>query len=357
MYLKSLQELEAYVETNIFLENEELMIFVADQSAGDLDEIRAYLNSKNIKFFGGIYPALLVRTKKVSKGFIIQKLEPIYTTLVFPFLMRCKIDLDALENATALVLVDGLSSKMKDLTDTLYDKLGNKVKYIGGGAGYYDLSHRPCIFNNTGVYQDALIVSIIESDIKIAVKHGWKRLEGPFYVTKSEDNILSELDSVNAFEVYKHIIEECENITLSALDFFSVAKDHPFGIAKQGNADIVRDPIMLNENNEIVCVANIPSQKDVYVLKGDIESLLDASIEVSKECADNTFENYLPLLFNCISRAMFMEDRFEEELINIQLMMKHPVIGTLSIGEISSLNDGKIEIHNKSTILGALEIK
>lgn len=357
MYFKSWQEFKNYIEKSSVGETEEWMIFAADQSADYVKEMMDYLNSKGIKFFGGIYPALLVGRKKESLGFLVQKLEPVYTTLVFPYLMRCKLDLEALGDAAALVLVDGLSSKMKDLTDTVYNKLGNKVKYVGGGAGYYDLVHRPCIFNNTGLYQDALIVSIIPADMQIAVKHGWNRLAGPFYITKAEDNVLSELDSENAFEVYKHIVEEFGNVTLSILDFFSFAKEHPFGIVHQGSADIVRDPIMLNGNNEIVCVANVPLHKDVYVLKGDIDTLLEASIEVSEECAKNPFEEYIPLLFNCISRAMFMEERFEEELTNIQFRMSHPVIGALSIGEIASLSDGQLEIHNKSTILGALKVK
>jgi hypothetical protein len=73
--------------------------------------------------------------------------------------------------------VDGLSNKMKDLTDTIYDKLGCNVKYVGGGAGFYDLSHKPCIFNNKGVYQDALHLCIVRSRAKLAIEHGWKKLQ------------------------------------------------------------------------------------------------------------------------------------------------------------------------------------
>lgn len=356
MYFKTLDQVRLYLESHSLSEKEELMIFVADNSSCYLNELMDYLNNKNITFFGGIYPALLVGPKKRCEGFIIQRLEPIFTTLVLPFLMRCKLDLNSIQNSTALILVDGLSSKMKDLTDTVYNKLGNHINYIGGGAGFSDLNHRPCIFNNKGIYKDALIISIIKSEIKIAVKHGWNRLAGPFFVSKSEDNILSQLDYENAFEVYKHVIEEFEDLILSSQDFFTFAKDHPFGIVQNGHSDIVRDPIMLNEHNEIVCVASIPKDKDVYILKGDIKTLLASSIEVSEECSENNFEKYQPLLFNCISRSLFMGERFEEELSNIQIKMKHPVLGTLSIGEIASLNNGNIEIHNKSTVLGAINM-
>ena len=52
---------------------------------------------------------------------------------------------------------------------------------------------------------------------------------------------------------------------------------------------------------------------------------------------------------------MFLEDRFEEELENIQSKLDYPLEGVLSIGEIASNSNGQIEIHNKSTVLGLLQ--
>lgn len=62
----------------------------------------------------------------------------------------------------------------------------------------------------------------------------------------------------------------------------------------------------------------------------------------------------LLFLSDCISRAMFLEERFEEELQNIQAKMKYPVEGALSFGEIASKRNGELVIHNKSTVLGLL---
>lgn len=51
---------------------------------------------------------------------------------------------------------------------------------------------------------------------------------------------------------------------------------------------------------------------------------------------------------------MFLEERFEEELYNIQRMMEPIVFGALSIGEIASTNSGDLVIHNKSIVLGLM---
>jgi hypothetical protein len=356
MYLKNSEELKMYVNTTKIEETEQLMILVGEKSSAEVKNITDFLNEKGIKFFGGIYSRLLVGNKSLSEGLIVKKFEPVYSSLVLPYLMRFKADLEVGQDYTAVVLVDGLSSRMKELTDTIYSKLGNKVKYVGGGAGFYDLKQRPCIFDNKGIYEDVVYVCIVKSNSKIAVKHGWNKLEGPFEVREAKGNVLCKLDEYQAFDVYRDVIEDEEHITLYKEDFFTYAKEHPFGILQKGAGEVVvRDPISLNENYEIVCVADVPEGSSVYVLKGDINTLLQSSIEIADYCAANAPSKYTPLLFDCISRAMFMEERFEEELNNIQGRLDYKVYGGLSIGEIASGENGELIIHNKSTILGLVE--
>jgi hypothetical protein len=355
MYFSSIEKLKDYIKDIDMQPTEQLMIFAADKSASEIDEVIEYLNKREVKFFGGIYAGLLVGEKYLREGYIVNKLEVEYSGLVLPYLMRYKAQLSPSEDYTAIVLVDGVSSQMKDLTDTIYNKMGDTVKYVGGGAGFYDLSQRPCIFDNKGKYEDAAYVCIVKSKLNLAVKHGWKKLQGPFTVEESRGNILSKLNNYDAFDIYRDVIEEERRITLYKEDFFAYAKDHPFGVVQKGKSDlVVRDPIALNENYEIVCVADIPENSEVYILQGDINSLLSSSLQIAEQCAANAPENYKPFLFDCISRAMFMEDRFEEELHNIQSKLKTVVEGTLSIGEISSGTNGGIQIHNKSTIIGIL---
>lgn len=354
MFFKTIEELKSKVESTGTKPEEQLMILVAEGSAPYLNELMDYLNSKNISFFGGIYARLMVGDESLEQGFVVQVLEPIYSTLVLPYMMRFRLEPESLKNSTAIVLADGLSSKLKVLTDTLYGKVGKHVTYVGGGAGFYSLEHKPCIFDNRGIYKDVLYVCIIASDVKVAVKHGWNKLQGPFFVKESRENVLCMLEDDNAFDLYKHVIEEEERITLYKQDFFLFAKDHPFGILQEDGSLVVRDPIAVDENGHIVCVADIPEGSDLYVLKGDINTLLSASLQIAEYCSENAPKEYIPLLFNCISRAMFMEERFREELRNIQKQLRYGMEGALSIGEFASRRNGELVIHNKSTVLALL---
>ncbi len=355
MYLQNYEELKKAIDSMVISAEEKLMIMAGDKSAVFVEAMITYLNEKNIQFFGGIYSGLLVGNKNYREGFIVHKVKPVFTSLVLPHLMRFKQNPAEFNGCTAIVVVDGLSSSMKVLTDTLFDKLGSNVTYIGGGAGFYDMQHRKSVFTNDGLFEDALYVCIIKNNTCLAVEHGWEKLQGPFFVKESLDNVLVQLDLDSAFEVYKHVIEEEERITLFKDDFFIYAKDHPFGIIQKDGSIVVRDPIATNDKGEIICVADIPEGSDVYVLKGDVGTLLASSKKITVICPVSKGKKYMPFLFNCISRAMFLEDRFTEELSNIQSNLDFPLQGALSIGEIATNHDGSIMIHNKSTVLAYIE--
>jgi hypothetical protein len=169
------------------------------------------------------------------------------------------------------------------------------------------------------------------------------------------DNVLSEIDGHPAFKIYQEALEDAEGILLSKEEFFRYAKEHPFGILQDDGSVIVRDPICVTDEDAIICVASIPEQREVFVLNGDVHTLLASSQEIATYCAANQPSAYHLLLFDCISRAMFLEDKFKQELANIQKSLNEVIYGALSIGEIASAHNGELVIHNKSTIIGLLE--
>lgn len=354
MYLETIKQAKEFIKGLKIEEKEQLMILAGDNSTQYVEELINFLNDKRINFFGGIYAKLLVEKKYVSEGFIIEKYEPEYTSLVNNN-TDFDIDLKKMEGSTALVFVDGLTANMKGLMDAIYNKFRDKVKYLGGGAGFYDLKQRPCIFDNSGIHQDVAYICILKSKVELAVKHGWNKLTEPIVITKAKDNTISELEGLNAFDIYKKVISEKEKITLDKNNFFDYAKNYPFGVVKEGqNELIVRDPIAVTDEGELICVADVPENGEAYILNGNVNTLLDSSKEIAEYCSMNSPEKYTPFLFDCISRAMFLGERFKEELINIQDKLIYPIIGALSIGEIASKINGEIIVHNKSTIVGLL---
>ena len=352
MYLNSMASFLDHMDSFPIQEDQQIMVFLADRSHSWLDEITAFMNQCKIRFFGGVFPGLLHNGKYLREGILVQAVSPVYQSIVRPFLFRVPKELQQLDGHTAIILVDGLSSQFRDLIDTVENKLSGDITYLGGGAGYYDLVHRPCLFDNNGLYKDALMLCLLRGSSHVAVRHGWERMDGPYRISRSEQNVLKELDGYRAMDIYRDAIETHRHIILSQEDFFTFAKEHPFGLLNSDGSLVVRDPISCTDEGEIVCVADIPSNRDVYILHGDKKTLLTASLAIAKDCAGQGGETHTPMLFNCISRAMFLEDDFQIEIENIQSRLASPLYGTLSIGEIAPHAGKGIEIHNKSTIIG-----
>lgn len=352
MYLRNMASFVDHMNACPIEEDQQVMIFLADRSQDCLSEITAFLNQRNIQFFGGIFPGLLHNGKYLREGMLVQVVRPVLQTIVRPFLFRVPKASQQLDGHTAIVLVDGLSSQFRDLIDTVENKLSGNITWLGGGAGYYDMTHRPCLFDNKGLYQDALMLCLLEGTSRVAVRHGWEQMDGPYRITRSDQNVLQELDGYRAMDVYRDVIETHRSIILSQEDFFSFAKEHPFGLMAPDGSIVVRDPISCTDDGEIVCVADIPESHNAYILRGDKKTLLTASLTIAKDCAGQGSESHTPMLFNCISRAMFLEEDFKIEMENIQSRLNAPLHGTLSIGEIAPHPEKGIVIHNKSTILG-----
>ena len=133
MYFRTLDNFKNYIDGSDFKSSEQLMIMAGDRSAGQIPEMIKLLKKRNISFFGAIFPEIIIGSKTIREGFVVEKLRPVYSSLVLPHMMKFSQDIEKLRGATAIVFVDGLSGMMKDL-DTIYEKLGKAVTYVGGGA-------------------------------------------------------------------------------------------------------------------------------------------------------------------------------------------------------------------------------
>ncbi|MGB2129676.1 MAG: FIST signal transduction protein, partial [Flavicella sp.] len=194
----------------------------------------------------------------------------------------------------------------------------------------------------------------------IGVKHGWKKLEGPYIVTKSKGNVIQEINWEAPFKVYKDIVENSSSLKFNDDNFFEIAKGYPLGIIKQELDYVVRDPIAFNENDELICVCNVEENSLINVLKGEPDNLLTAATQASEESLLHAENPQLAIVIDCISRVLYLDDTFDTELQNITKTIHEkypgiPVNGALTLGEISSYGNGYIEFYNKTIVVGLFE--
>jgi hypothetical protein len=349
--------------------DEALMLLIGEEDQGiDLPKLISDLNDAGAVFFGGLFPTVIYGKEMSKSGAVVAKLPLNGKPLVIGGLDRETIDLAAVDyykqcsprQCTAVVFVDGLAENINGFLSGLYNKMADAVSYIGGGAGSLSFEQKPCLFTNEGLFQDAAVITMLNVGSKLGVYHGWNNLAGPLVATKTVRNTIYELNWHNAFDAYRKIVEADCGDSLHRENFFDIAKGYPFGMIKDYAERIVRDPIAVGPQGELICVGAVPENSVVDILKGDAASLIKAAGQAALE------SNCVPgnqivgqLIFDCISRALYLGDAFHEELVVINGSLKKEgfagcPFGALTLGEISSYGEGYLELFNKTVVTGVL---
>lgn len=348
--------------------DEALAIFVGEKSTFPIQELVEELDAANTSFFGGIFPGLIYKDRRYEEGIVMTKLPLLHSPILVKGISQGEYQLPSMdtllgedqEKKIAMILVDGLISNIASFLSAMYSHLGNTISYFGGGAGSLSLVQKPCLFCNEGIFQDAALVTLIDSQMAIGVRHGWQQIMGPYVATKTDNTRVLELNWRKAFDLYQEIVENDSGEPLTKENFFDIAKGYPFGMKKDYAECIVRDPIAVGEEDDLICVGEVPENSVLEILKGDKDSLVEAAKMAANDCKEAEEKGISHgLVVDCISRVLFLEEHFNEELKAVSeslATIDEGLVGEgiLSLGEIASYGDGFLEFFNKTIVVGVL---
>ncbi len=260
------------------------------------------------------------------------------------------------EEKVLFMMPDGLTCNIPELLDGVYESIGAEYKYAGGGSGDNLKFVKTFQFFNNKVFQDSMAYTLIESSksIGVGIKHGWAPTGDPVLVTKVKGNTIYEIDGSPALDVYKKHLGNIVN----EKNFSDYAASHPFGIVETEGEYTIRDPIDCSESDgSITCIAEVPENTIVKIMKGDKESLI-ASAKESALNAKEQIKGNKPsfiIVFNCVSRLLYLDDKAAKEIDTIREVFgkEIPLIGVFSFGEIGSKLGGVPIFHNKTVVVSA----
>jgi len=336
-----------------------LLILSCDENGFTPDNVDHILKEVRIPLFGGIFPAILHKDNKMEKGSIVVGIAKEFDLKHIRNLSDNKADYDDVLDKqipelgnmkTMLVFVDGFAKRIGAFIDSLFNIFGLEINYIGGGAGSLSMEQKPCLFTNDGLIQDSAILALLDLESGVGVSHGWESVDGPFWVTEADGNILKTLDWKPAFDVYKEAVERHSGKVFREDNFFEIAKAYPFGITKMEEERTVRDPYRIgNDKSSLVCVGEVPERSFVDILNGDESSLIRAAgkaLSISQEAFSKQPDNRIRIFVDCISRVLFLgEEMFRKELEAVY-DKNEELIGACTIGEIANCGKDYLEFYN-----------
>lgn len=252
-----------------------------------------------------------------------------------------------------MVLSDGTSTNVNgsNLVRGLNSILPDSIIVTGGLAGDGDR------FARTWVLKDKLphmgyVTAVGFYGQHIHFGHGSKagwRIFGPERrVTRSQENVLYELDGRPALELYKQYLgERAADLPASALLF-------PLSI-REGAEDkqIVRTILSVDEASQSMTFAgDIPQGSFAQLMRASFAGLVDGASEAAAKARalGPELDDTLSVAISCVGRRLVMGEYTEDELdAALEVLPKGTKqIGFYSYGEISPFATGYCDLHNQT---------
>ncbi len=255
------------------------------------------------------------------------------------------------------VLSDGTSVNGTELVRGFYDVLDSKVIVTGGLAGD-GANFQSTLVGLNSIPQEKTIAAIGFYGDSLRIGYGsvggWGAFGPERLITKSENNILYELDGQPALDLYKKYLgEEAENLPGSALLFpLSIRPD------RESDHDIVRTIVGIDEEKKAMIFAgDIPQGYIARLMKGDFNNLVDGAGKAASIALSGAEGSSVALLVSCIGRKLLMGQYISDETdaVSEAFNSKIPTIGFYSYGEICHQQfTGKCSLHNQTMTVTVL---
>jgi hypothetical protein len=186
---------------------------------------------------------------------------------------------------------------------------------------------------------------------KIQVGHssfgGWDEFGRERVVTKSDKNVLYELDGKNALDLYKEYLGPyVDELPGSALLF-------PLSIKNENDStNLVRTILTIDEENKTMTFAgNLPIGSKVRLMKANFDKLINASSKAASDAIVENVHTDIALLISCVGRKLVLQERTNEEVEAAKNIFgsNTTITGFYSYGEISPFNPNtNCELHNQT---------
>lgn len=255
--------------------------------------------------------------------------------------------------AHVLVLSDGLEINGAALVAGLKEHLPDSVEVTGGLAGDdFRRQETRVIADDVPKKGIVAVLGLYGTRLKVGYGSlgGWDPFGPDRLVTRSEGNVLYELDGQPALALYKRYLGEYASGLPSTGLLFPLALRGPEG----NDTGVIRSIRSINEaQNSITSAGDIPQGSYVRLMKANFERLIEgaagaASMSRQKLAGSNPS---LALLVSCVGRKVVLQQRVEEEVEGVRHVLgaQTALTGFYSYGEISPHSpNARCEFHNQT---------
>ena len=255
-----------------------------------------------------------------------------------------------------MVFGPGLDINGSALADGMHEVLPAGVAVVGGLAGDDGRFSRTWVLGAQGIAANTVVaVGLYGRSLKVrhAARGGWTAM-GPLHrITRSDGNILHELDGVPALDLYKRYLGElADQLPGSGLLFpFELLDD------QSSTTGLVRTPLGVDEAARSITLAGAVIESGyLRLMNASMSALIDGAEAAAQHAMpllepDAGPSQQLALLVSCVGRRLVLGDLVgvEVDVVKSALGPGTVVNGFHSYGELCPQHDGgRCTLHNQT---------
>ena len=339
-----------------------ILLFAGEETQFEYEKLQPLFKKMDIEVLGGIFPEVIYDGTLYKQGVVGCAFRSNVSLKSIKDLSTFKGDLPdnflTEKTRTILVFADGYADNIPLLIETLYEKSYTEMAFVGGNAGSIVNIDKPSLFTCDDIFSRGAIIAAVEDFVSLGIDHGCQPISEPAIASNVDKKTIKSINFQPGLQYYKDIVEKNAGKQITEDNFLDVAKSYPLGLLKYDNEIILRVPFGGGEENSLILYSEIPENSVLAVMKGEPDSAI-AAVGEAAEHSKVAFENEMKILpsnaliIECLARAMFLEDRINDELKTISNKVGKDVLlfGFLSLGEIASTGDKYIELYNMTVVV------
>jgi hypothetical protein len=253
-----------------------------------------------------------------------------------------------------LVLSDGLRVNGTELLSGVQEVLPADVVVTGGLAGDGDRFAATWVVRDGGTTAGVVSAVGLYGD-RVRIGHGsrggWDSFGVERQVTRSDGNVLYELDREPALALYKRYLgDRAAGLPATALLF-------PLALrTDDGGPGLVRTVLAVDEAEQSMTFAgDVPQGGRVQLMRANFDRLVDGAATAGRLAGSGqeAGRRCLAVAISCVGRRLVLGERTEEEVEAVldSLPPASSLVGFYSYGEISPSASGTCDLHNQTMTL------
>lgn len=255
------------------------------------------------------------------------------------------------------VLAEGVNINGSKFVEGIRSQIGNEISITGGLAGDGNRFNKTLLICNDYAKSNYIVLAALYGGIKTSCASygGWDMFGIERIVTKSQNNILYEIDNKPSLDLYKeYLCEKSKDLPASGLLF-------PLNIrVKSTNQEFVRTLLGIDEKEKsLIFAGDIPENSYCRLMKANTNNLIDGSKKAAQIAKDmmNINSVNLAILISCVGRKLVLKSRVDEEISAVRDILGNQFVitGFYSYGEIAPhIKYKDCELHNQTMTLSLL---